>query len=185
MYVPEFFVKQRITMLVNRYEVLAPGPDGQPGQMLAFAQQKRLALKEKVTFYSDDTQTRPVFSFAARQVVDLGAQYDVFDEYGQPIGYIKKVFGASLLRSTFEIAGPGYQGRGHEENEAVALLRRFTELDFLPVHFAFTSEQGEPLMRVRRQFSLRDKYTVTVPDQRVDFRVAAAMGVALDVLMSR
>jgi hypothetical protein len=40
-------------------------------------------------------------------------------------------------------------------------------------------------MSVERQASVRDKYTVTVPDQRVDFRVAAAMAVGCDVLMSR
>jgi hypothetical protein len=32
---------------------------------------------------------------------------------------------------------------------------------------------------------MRDKYTVTVSDPRVDFRVAAAVAVALDALMSR
>jgi hypothetical protein len=32
---------------------------------------------------------------------------------------------------------------------------------------------------------LRDKYTVTVPDARVDFRVAAAVAIAVDALMSR
>ena len=33
--------------------------------------------------------------------------------------------------------------------------------------------------------SIGDRYRVTVPDQRVDFRVAAAIAVGLDALMSR
>jgi len=33
--------------------------------------------------------------------------------------------------------------------------------------------------------TLGDRYRVTVPDQRVDFRVAAAVAVALDALMGR
>ena len=33
--------------------------------------------------------------------------------------------------------------------------------------------------------SLRDRYTVTVHDDRVDFRLAAAMAVGLDALMGR
>jgi hypothetical protein len=41
------------------------------------------------------------------------------------------------------------------------------------------------VMSVERQFSMRDRYTVTVPDQRLDFRLAAAMAVGLDALMSR
>ncbi|GCD90862.1 hypothetical protein NLS1_28680 [Nocardioides sp. LS1] len=40
-------------------------------------------------------------------------------------------------------------------------------------------------MSSERQATLRDKYTVTVPDQRVDFRVAAAVAVGLDALMAR
>ena len=40
-------------------------------------------------------------------------------------------------------------------------------------------------MSVERQFQLRDRYTVTVPDERVDFRVAAAIAVGLDALMQR
>jgi hypothetical protein len=32
---------------------------------------------------------------------------------------------------------------------------------------------------------MRDRYTVTVPDPRLDFRLAAAMAVGLDALMSR
>jgi hypothetical protein len=33
--------------------------------------------------------------------------------------------------------------------------------------------------------SIGDRYRVSVPDQRVDFRVAASLAVALDALMSR
>ncbi len=28
MHLPQFFVKQKLTMMVNRYEVFAPAPDG-------------------------------------------------------------------------------------------------------------------------------------------------------------
>ena len=44
---------------------------------------------------------------------------------------------------------------------------------------------GQVVMTSERQVSLRDRYTVDVPDQRVDFRVAAAIGVGLDALMQR
>jgi hypothetical protein len=32
---------------------------------------------------------------------------------------------------------------------------------------------------------LRDRYTVTVPDPRLDFRLAASMAVGLDALLAR
>ena len=67
----------------------------------------------------------------------------------------------------------------------MGLLRRFTEIPFLPVHFDFTGPDGAPLLSVERQGTVRDRYTVHVPDDRVDFRVAAALAVGLDALMQR
>ena len=60
--------------------------------MLAFAQQKRMAFKEQVTIYTDDTKQYPLLGFKARQRLDLGATYDVTDADGQPIGLFRKDF---------------------------------------------------------------------------------------------
>ncbi len=185
MHLPRFFVRQRLTLMVNRYEVFAPAPDGGNGELLAFAEQKRFAFKEQVTFFTDPSRSRPVFGFKARAVIDLNAGYDVTDETGAPLGFFRKDFGASLLRSTFHLEGPGYAGTGQERNLAVALIRRFTDFGFLPIHFDYVGNDGAPLISVSRQMSLRDRYTVDVPDPRVDFRVAAAVAVAMDALMSR
>ena len=184
-YLPAFFVKQKLAMTTNRYEVWAANPDGSFGQLMAVAQQKRLAFKEQVTFYADAGKSRPVFGFKARRKLDLGAGYDITDESGAQIGYFKKDFGASLLRSTFHVEGAGFTGTGQERNQLAGLLRRFTELDFIPIHFDFVDAGGAPLFSVERKMSIGDRYRVTVPDQRVDFRVAAAVAVALDALMSR
>lgn len=185
MYLPTFFVKQKFAMTTNRYELFAANPDGSFGQSMGLAEQKRLAFKEEVTFYADDTKTRPVFSFKARKKIDLNAGYDIFDEARNQIGFFRKDFGASLMRSTFHIEGPGYAGTGQERSQAVAIIRRFTDIPFLPIHFDFVTPEGQPLLGVERQGSVRDKYTVHVPDQRIDFRVAAAVAVGLDALMQR
>ncbi len=185
MYLPTFFVKQKFAMTTNRYELYAANPDNSFGDLMGFAEQKRLAFKEEVTFYSDQTKSRPVFSFKARKALDLNSGYDIFDEQRQQLAFFRKDFGASLMRSTFHIEGPGYTGTGQERSQAVALIRRFTDIPFLPIHFDFVSAEGQPLLGVERQGSVRDKYTVHVPDQRVDFRVAAAVAVAMDALMQR
>jgi uncharacterized protein YxjI len=180
MYLPEFVVKQKLTMMVNRYQVFTPEQ-----RLVAFAEQKRMAFKEQVTFYEDSAKLRAVFGFKARAVMDLNAGYDVTDEGGRQIGFFRKDFGKSLLRSTFHVEGPGYAGTGQERSQAVGLLRRFTDVDFLPIHFDFADPQGAHLMSVDRKFAIGDTYHVVVPDRRVDFRVAAAIAVALDALMSR
>jgi len=185
MHLPMFYLKQKFAMTTNRYELLAATPDGSFGQSLGVAQQKRMALKEEVTFYADESKARPVFSFKARKTIDLNAGYDIFDESHQPLGFFRKDFGKSLIRSTFHIEGPGYTGTGQERSQAVGLLRRFADIPFLPIHFDFVTPEGQALLGVERQGSVRDRYTVHVPDPRVDFRVAAAIAVGLDALMQR
>ena len=194
MVVPLFFIRQRITVMVNRYEVLAANPDGSEGPLMALAEQKRMKLKEEVVFYSDESKSRRVFSFKARQVLDVGAQHDVFDEYGAPLGMFSKEFGASLLRSTWKLSAPGIEAVGQERKLSIALLRRFWDLIpyigdiWVPFvfHFDFTDQRtGAPVLTSERRMAIRDRYTVTVPDPRLDFRVAASMAVALDALQSR
>lgn len=184
MYLPAFAVRQKLTMMVNRYEIHAVDAAGNPTQLMAVAQQKRMAFKEQVTFYADDQRTRPVFSFKARKVVDLGAGYDVTDESGQPIGHFRKDFGRSLLRSTFHLSGPGLEATGQERNPVVAIARRVLDFPF-SFHFDFLDPAGQPVLSIDRRFSLRDRYVVQVPDPRLDFRLAAAMAVGVDALMAR
>jgi len=191
--IQRFAVTQKITLMVNRYEIRALGPNGEEGALLAFAQQKRMAFKEEVTFYTSEDRSTPVFSFKARQRLDLGATYDVFDPAGTPIGSFRKDFKASLLRSTWHLDAAGVSAVGQERNAAIAILRRVWELipivGEVPVpfvfHFDFTDANGQLVMSSERRISLRDRYTISVPDRRLDGRVAAAMAVALDALQSR
>ncbi|MCU1618619.1 MAG: uncharacterized protein JWR66_4189 [Modestobacter sp.] len=194
MLVPAFFIKQRITVMVNRYEILAANPDGSEGPLLAFAEQKRMKLKEEVTFFADEAKTRRVFSFKARQRLDVHAEHDVLDEQGVPLGMFSKDFGASLLRSTWHLSVPGLEAVGRERRLFIAILRRvWTLIPYLGdiwvpfvFHFDFVdTTTGQTVLVSERKKSIRDRYTVTVPDPRLDFRVAASMAVALDALQSR
>ena len=185
-HIPEFFVKQKITLLVNRYEIRSANADGTPGPVIAMAQQKRMAFKEQVTFYADEARTTAVFSFKARNIMELAAVYDVFDAAGTPIGYFQKDFKASLLRSSFHLGGPGIEAYGQERNQVIGILRRlYNDIPFT-FHFDFTDKaSGQVVMSSNKKFALRDQYRVTVPDNRLDFRLAAAMAVGLDALLAR
>jgi uncharacterized protein YxjI len=177
--------------MVNRYEIRAVDGSGSPGQLLAMAQQKRMAFKEQVTFYADEQRRQPVFGFKARQRLDLGATYDVFDANGEPIGWFRKDFGKSILRSTWHLGDlHGLELLGQERNANVALARRAWEMvtDWpspFVFHFDFTDTQGRVLMSSVRRRSLRDRYEIDVPGGVLDGRLAAAMAVALDALQSR
>jgi uncharacterized protein YxjI len=182
----QLIVRQRIRLMVNQYEVHAVHPDGSEAGVVAFAQQKRLAFREQVTFYTDDTKTTPVLGFKARQVIDLGATYDVTDADGRPIGAFRKNFTESLLRSTWHLEQPGLgEMVGRETNVAVAVLRRFVEsLSWLPYHFEFVIGD-RPAFAVVRKWGLRDRYVVTIHDPQLDRRLITAMAVALDALQAR
>jgi uncharacterized protein YxjI len=185
-------------MMVNRYEIRSVDAHGGEGPLIAMAQQKRMAFKEQVTFYADEARTQPVFGFKARKRLDLAATYDVTDASGTPIGSFRKEFGKSLLRSTWQLTtSDGLETTGTERNAGVAIARRLWEL--LPVvndlpspfvfHFDFTTADGSIMLSSVRKRSLRDRYDVELPaspgGRRLDWRVGAAMAVALDALQSR
>jgi uncharacterized protein YxjI len=189
-----FLVDQKVNLMVNRYRIRAEAPGGGEGELLAFAQQKRMKLKEEVVFSADESRSRTLFSFKARQRLDVRAEHDVLDEHGRPLGTFRKEFGASLLRSTWTVAVPGLEAVGRERRPVIAILRRVW--DFIPFlgevwvpfvfHFDFVdTATGAPVLTSERRKSVRDRYVVTVHDPRLDFRVAASVAVALDALQSR
>ena len=178
-------IRQRIRLMMNQYEVRGVTPDGSEAGILAFAQQKRMAFKEQVTLYTDDTKSTPVLGFKARQRIDLGATYDVTDAAGQSIGTFRKDFKKSLLRSTWHLEQPGLgQLTGQESNMWIAILRRVADALPLPYHFDFLLGD-RPGFSVVRKFGLRDSYRVTVHDPQLDRRLVVAMAVALDALQDR
>jgi uncharacterized protein YxjI len=178
-------VRQRFTLMVNRYEVLAPGPGGRTGPVVAFAQQKRMAFREQVTLYTDESRRLVLAGFKARSVMDLRATYDVTDSAGTPIGLFRKDFARSLLRPTWHLEQPGLGTMtGEERNVLVAVLRRVGDLDFWPYHFDFV-RAGGPAFTVEKKWGIRDTYVVTTTDDQLDRRLVIAMAVALDALQAR
>jgi uncharacterized protein YxjI len=179
------FIKQKITLMVNRYEVWAADPSGNPTSLVAFAQQKRMAMKEQVTLYADESKSSVLAAFKARNVIDLGGTYDVTDASGSAIGTFRKDFAQSLLRSTWHVEQPGLSTyTGQERNLVVALLRRFTDISFLPYHFDFTAS-GVTAFSVEKKWGITDKYVVTINDRQIDRRLVIAMAVGLDALQGR
>jgi hypothetical protein len=84
---------------------------------------------------------------------------------------------------------------GTERSGAVALIRRIWNLVLEDVpspwrlHFDFRTPDGTLVMSSERRRALRDVYDLELPatpsGTRVDWRVGAAMAVALDALQSR
>jgi hypothetical protein len=184
-----FLIRQLIRPMVNLYEVTA---DGQP---VAFVRQKRLAMREDLRAFADESETEEVFRIKARSVVDIAGRYDVTAGDGTPLGALVKVFGASLLRSTWRVLGADETElfMATERSRAVAIGRRIADLvpygEMLPIpyHFVFLAEERE-LGGLRRILGLRDQYDLDLSgdtERRVDRRLAIALSIALDALQAR
>lgn len=191
----QFLLKQRITPLVNRYEYFATDGEGKPTDKVAFVAQKRFSFKEEVTAWSGEDRSAVVFKMKAEKVMDVHGKYWISGDDESQLGYLRKVFGKSLLRSTWEVYNAQDQLllTVQEANQTIALVRRFGGLvpiigdllQLLPFNFEFLAGERQ-VGFYKRQFSLRDEYLLTVePELAVDRRLLLALGIALDALQSR
>ncbi len=191
-----FFVDQLIRPIANLYRISTLGADGaSPHEPLAFVRQKKLALKEDIRFFADDSEQEELFRIKARQVFDVRGRYDVTTPDGQRFGQLEKVFGISLLRSTWRIYHEEEQqvALAQEKSMPVAILRRAIDFvpygELVPIVFQFTIlMDGHEVGDLRRPIGLRDRYILKLggdSDRRIDRRVAVALAIALDALQSR
>jgi uncharacterized protein YxjI len=196
-----FILRQRFRPIVNQYEFSLPQGDGdQPGPPFCFVQQRRFKFKEDIRFYADDSRSVELMRIKARQRFDPRARYDVTADDGTKIGEIQKVFGASLLRSTYRLYDPNGAevATATEQSLPVALFRRAVGFvpyvenvaDWLPIPYHFTFERdGQVLGAHRRHIGkLRDIYTIDMsgdPERTVDRRLVLAIAVGMDALQAR
>ena len=184
-----FVIDQLIRPMVNLYRISA---DGQP---IAFVRQKRLAIKEDIRFFADEDEREELFRLKARALMEFGGRYDVTTPDGERIGVLGKVFGKSLLRSTWQVLAADEQelAIAKERSVPVAILRRVIDAvpygDFIPIPFHFTIDSGDRHVGdLNRRFGVRDTYDLDVSgdtERRIDRRLAIALGIALDALQSR
>lgn len=194
-----YYIHQKITAFANQYRIYEADGD-KPGKMVAFAHQKRLAIKEKFLFYTDESKQQLAFSVQARKVMEIAGTYDVRDENEQVLGVLQKQFQASLLRSTWQIQSAD-QSQPHalvqERSIPIAIFRRvwgfipyIGDLPFFMLyHFDFLKPNTEEVLaRYNKVTLFRDHYRLEIEDElanAVDWRVLVAQGVALDALQSR
>ena len=184
-----FEIDQLIRPIVNLYRITA---DGQP---VAFVRQQRLKIKEDIRFFADENETEELFRIKARAVLEFSGRYDVTTPAGERIGVLGKVFGKSLLRSTWSVLDGNERelAVAKERSQFWAIVRRAVDVipygDFIPIVFHFTIDAGDRhLGDFTRRIGIRDRYDLDLsgdPERRIDRRLAIALAIALDALQSR
>lgn len=190
---PRLHVIQKITPFQNVYRVFVDA-NGEPGHLVAFVKQKRMALKEAFTVYSDEAASRAVLTIKADRRLDISSAMTVTDATtGQVVGTVRKRGAASLVRSTWEMEQPGLpQTVITERSMLVAVLRRVWGLipyaENIPIPWVFHFDAvagGAPVFSHTRKWGIRDRYVMDIQDQRLDFRMAIAIGILMDAMQHR
>jgi uncharacterized protein YxjI len=189
-----FVLRQKFTMVVNRYQFMLA--DDQPA--FCFVEQARFKFKEDIRFFADESKSVELLRIKARQRFDPRATYDITGADGTKIGEIKKVFGASLIRSTYEISSSTGTVQAQEKSLVVALFRRLVGFvpyvgdfaDWLPIpyHFDFIRDGQVIGAHKRRIGKFRDIYDIDIsgdPERSFDRRLVLAVAVGMDALQAR
>jgi len=184
-----FTIDQLIRPMVNLYRISAGATP------VAFVRQKRMAIKEDIRFFADENEARELWRIKARSLMEFGGRYDVTTPEGERIGVLGKVFGKSLLRSTWSIMDANEQelAIAKERSVPIAIIRRVIDAvpygDFVPIPFHFTIDAGERHVGdLNRRLGVRDTYDLDVSgdvERTIDRRLAVSLGIALDALQSR
>lgn len=193
-----YLVDQLIRPIANLYRVtpLAAG-DTPAGGPVAFVRQKKLAIKEDIRFFADESEAQELFRIKGRSFLDTGgSRYHVTAAEGTEIGVLHHQFGKSLLRTTWVILDPnGVEiAIARERNPLTAILRR--GVDFMgdvgmliPIPYNFDILAGEQAIgKMDRKFQVRDRYVLDLTgdhDRTLDRRLAIAMAIGLDTLQNR
>jgi uncharacterized protein YxjI len=191
-----FLVDQLIRPLANLYRItpLAAGetPAGGP---VAFVRQRKLAIKEDIRFFADESESRELFRLKARSLLDTGgSRYDVTDAHGEAIGVLHHVLRKSLLRSTWEISGAnGTVATAQERSLPMAIARRVIDFvpygEWVPIPYNFDLLLDDRVVgHMDRKLQLRDTYLLDLSadhERRIDRRLAVALAIGLDALQNR
>jgi uncharacterized protein YxjI len=197
-----FVMRQRIRPVINQYEISLPGADGGPGEPVCFVEQARFKFKEDIRFYADESKALELMRLKARQRFDPRARYDITDDHGAKIGEIQKVFGESLLRSTYRLydASGAEVATARERSVFVALLRRAVGFipyigdyaDWLPIPYHFDFVRGDEVIGTHERrtglFKFRDVYDIDMSAdtaRTLDRRLVLANAVGMDALQAR
>ncbi len=152
-----------------RFKIIAVAPQiwvrDSTGSLICYVRQKAFKLKEAVTIFGDEAQTRPLYKIAADRIIDLSATYHITDDAGRPIGAIQRQGMRSIWRAHYDIQRGGQLAFAiREENPWIKLIDgfvgeipivgMFSGYMFHPAYRISRGEGGEPVVRVVKKPAL-------------------------------
>ena len=168
------------------------------GALVFYVKQKAFKLKEAVTVFADESQTRPLFKIAADRVLDISARYRIEAEGGAEVGVLQRRGMRSIWKAHYEIHQGGAQTFLIREESAwvkvldsivggIPIVSLFTGYMFHPAYLVSRGE-GEPtLLRVVKQPALLEgRFRIDAMAGTVDRTLdVAVVGVLMMLLLER
>ena len=154
--------------LTLRFKVLAIARQlsvlGSDGRLLMYAKMKAFKLKESITVFADEGQTKPLYHVEADRIIDFAATYSMSDASGAVLGAIRRQGMRSIWRSRYEILRDGAVVFSvQEENpwakvadawfEGIPLIGMLSGYVFHPRYLVSSVESGD-VVRVTKQPAL-------------------------------
>ena len=92
------------------------------GRLTHFVRQQLFKLKESVTVFADEAQSRKLFEIRADRMLDFNAAYAITRADGRAIGAIRRKGMRSLWRASYSIDAGGQALDVREENPWIKML---------------------------------------------------------------
>ena len=134
------------------------------GTLVYYARQKAFKLKEAVTVFADEAQSRPAFSIQADRVLDMSARYTISGAGGAELAVLQREGMKSLWRTSYTIDA-GAQGTFtiREENpwikladglfDAIPIVGMFSGYLFHP-KYLIARATGAPVIHIEKKPAL-------------------------------
>lgn len=189
----QFLIRQKVIKLFGgAFHVYDPA-----GNVVLYCKMKAFKLREDLSLFAGEDQQAPLMRIKARQIIDFGAAYDVFDltatsdsgaagEGGAKVGALRRKGLKSMLRDSWEILDPADNliGAITEDSAMKALVRRFVDLASAFMPQAYHAEvNGQRVLEMRQNFNpFVKKLTCDFshdPQHQLDRRLGIAAAVLL------
>lgn len=130
-------------------------------RLLMYVKQKAFKLKEAVTVFADEAQTRPLYQIKADRVIDFGATYEITANDGAYVGAVRQQGMKSLWRARYDIMRKGaVVFTAKEENpwakvadgifEGIPVIGMFSGYLFHP-KYLISANGGGDVVRITKQ----------------------------------
>ncbi len=149
----QYMVRRKIFKLLgNAFHVY----DLQQQQVYAYSKMKAFKLKEDIRLYTGEDMSTELLTIKARQIIDLGATYDVHDPRHGKVGALRRKALKSFIRDEWTILDPHDREVGliQEDSTGLAIIRRVIDLAsiFIPQKYVVTI-QGREVATFQQNFN--------------------------------